>query len=80
MESSISPAQDFYLITPSDTVDLPTRIRALVVAVAGTVTVHKLSDGSTVVLSLPAGIFPTTNIARVLATGTTATGFTGMCV
>lgn len=79
MESSISPGQDFFLITPSDTVPLTTRIRALVIGVGGAVKFTKV-DGTTVTTTLPAGIFPVTNITLVWATGTTATGFTGITI
>lgn len=77
MESSISPASDFFAVVPDDGNDLPQHIRALSVSVGGAVKVNK-RDGSTTTITLPAGTFPAINIARIWATGTTATGLVGL--
>ena len=69
-------ADDYFPIIPSDNTDLPTETREIIIAVDGNVKLRKIS-GEDVVLSLPAGRFPFRAV-RVFATGTTATGLTGV--
>jgi len=69
-------AEDYFPITPNDGADLPTETREIIIAVDGSVKVRKLS-GEDVVLTLPAGRFAL-RVKRVFATGTTATGLTGV--
>lgn len=67
-----APLTDWAAVTPSDTVDLPMRPRALFVGQAGNVVCRSLS-GSEVTFALSAGWHPMRPV-RILATGTTATG------
>ena len=66
-------------ITPSDTVDLTTYAKALEVVTAGTVSVLPIANyaaGSTTAVALgnlPVGYIIPIQVARVFATGTTAT-------
>jgi len=75
LQTDMSPSDDYFAITPSDTVDLPKPIRALGVAVGGTVKVTK-PNGAQDTLTLPAGVFPM-KVVRIWAGGTAATGLTG---
>lgn len=69
-------AHDYFPITPSDGFDLATETREIIIAVGGNIVLTKL-DGSDVTLTLPAGRFAL-RAQRVKATGTTATGITGV--
>jgi len=66
-----SPAVAHYLITPSDTSDLPVRPRAVYVNTAGTAVLQD-NDGEAVSYDLAAGMVLSLRPVRVLATGTTA--------
>jgi hypothetical protein len=66
-----SPAVAHYTITPSDTLDLPVRPRAIFVNAAGTAVLQD-NDGETVSYELQAGIVLSIRPTRVLASGTTA--------
>lgn len=72
-----SPALRIEPITPSDTEDLAHVTRALNVATAGTVRVTTVT-GQTGDIHVAAGIPFPIRAVRVLATGTTATGITGL--
>ena len=65
-----SPAALAAAVTPSDSTDLPTSSRALYVGTVGNVAVVTVG-GSTVTLVGASGWMPV-RVARVLATGTTA--------
>lgn len=73
-----SPADDCAAVTPSDTVDLPFRCRALYIGVAGDVTVLA-KDNSTAVLfkAVPVGVLAI-RTSRVKATGTAATNIVAL--
>lgn len=75
-ESFTGTARDFFPVTPNDGLDLPTDVRALMVATAGTLRVTRIGGG-VVNLTVPAGVLPIA-CERVHATGTTATGITGL--
>lgn len=67
-----------FLITPSDTVNLPVPIDALECTVGGTVTAI-MPLGNSVTYTLADGATQFMNSAiRVMSTGTTATGLTGI--
>lgn len=72
------PITGGFAITPHDTDDLAILPRAIMVTGAGAVTVI-LKDGMTVTLPglAPGAIYPF-RTARILATGTTATGIVGL--
>lgn len=74
-QTDSSPSDLPFSITPSDTIDIPRKIRSFSVAVGGNVKVTRL-DGTDDTLSLPAGMCPA-GVKRIWATGTTASGFVG---
>jgi hypothetical protein len=67
-----SPAINHYTITPSDTVDLPQRPRAIYVNAEGNAVLQD-EHGTNVTYAVTAGQVLTFRATRVLATGTTAT-------
>lgn len=67
-----SPATRHHAITPSDTVDLPTRPRALYCTGAGTASVMD-EAGTSLTYTLEVGDRLEFRATRVMATGTTAT-------
>lgn len=70
---------DGYAVTPSDTVDLPNGpTNALYVTGAGNVAVNLYDGGTATLTGLAAGQIVEINAARVLATGTTATGVSAL--
>ena len=70
------PADDAYMITPSDSANLPTQCRAIRVGVAGDV--HVLTRiGQDRTLTLLDGEVFTCGVLKVFATGTTATDLLG---
>lgn len=72
------PAVSGFDITPDDNVDLPTLPRALMVTGGGDVAVQ-FRDGSSLVLpGLTPGVIYPLRPARILASGTTATGLKGL--
>ncbi len=66
-----SPAVAHFVISPSDTVDLPVRPRAIYVNTAG-MAVLEDNDGEAISYNLQAGSVLSIRPTRVLATGTTA--------
>lgn len=74
-----SYARGMSAIVPSDTVDLPTYAKALYIAAAGTISfipIANYAGGSSspiTLISQPAGTIIPVQVARVLATGTSAT-------
>lgn len=73
-DETIGPARNAEPVTPSDTIDLVTRPRFLIVSGAGNISMD-LDNGITRIIACPAGIIPLSPI-RVRATSTTATGIT----
>lgn len=69
-------ARNYYDVTPSDSTDLATPCRALMINVGGTIRLTR-QDGTVVNLTVPSGLFPG-YVVRVHATGTTATGITAL--
>lgn len=67
-----APADDIFAITPSDTADLATIPKSLVVTVAGNLAVRG-TGGTTVTFPVTAGQIVPLRARRVMATGTTAT-------
>jgi hypothetical protein len=66
-----SPAVAHYVVTPSDSADLPVRPRAIFVQGAGTAALQD-RDGQVVTYDLAAGAVLSIRPVRVLASGTTA--------
>lgn len=73
-----SPICGGFDISPDDVTDLQNVTRAIVLAVAGDIAVI-LKNGDAITLpALAAGVIYPVRVARVLATGTTATGIKGL--
>ena len=73
-----SPVTGGFAIAPADDADLPSATRAILVGGGGDLSVVML-DGSEVVLpGLAAGAVYPFRVARVRATGTSATGVVGL--
>ncbi len=72
------PAADSYQITPSDSVQLPTRIRGFYVGVTGDVTVVTAGGNTVLFKAIPAGKIMPVQALYVKATGTTATNLVGL--
>lgn len=75
MYSPTEPGVPF-AITPSDTVDMTAASRAIVIAEGGDIKVTGI-DGVTETYTYPAGCYAI-RVNRVWATGTTATGISGI--
>lgn len=77
--NSVSTAHDAIPVVPSDTVDLPSTARGLLIAVGGTLKVNTLEGGAgnPRALTVPAGVFPVA-VTRVFNAGTAATGITAL--
>ena len=75
-EKITDPADNIAPVTPDDGTDLTDVTRGIIIAVGGTVK-FTLLDGTAVTVTLPAGQF-SIRVARVWATGTTATGITAL--
>lgn len=76
MQTDMSPADDYFSITPSDSADLAVMPRALAIASGGTLKVTK-PNGNTDTLTVPAGVLPI-RVRRVWSTGTSASGISGL--
>ena len=65
-------------VTASDATIFPLSLRGLYVGVSGNVAIVFTNDESITLTNLAAGVIhPITNIKKILATGTTATGIVG---
>lgn len=71
--SLIGPITRLVTVVPSDTTDLPEVTRALYVGVSGTVHVLTAEGNDVTLTALVAGQLHWIRVARVFATGTTAT-------
>ncbi|WPZ23565.1 hypothetical protein T7987_17825 (plasmid) [Sulfitobacter faviae] len=65
-------------VTPSDAADLPQMTRGVMVAYVGDLAVVLKSGDAVTLPALSPGVIYPIHIARVLATGTTATGIKGL--
>ncbi len=72
--SLTSPAADAATIVPADGIDLQHVSRAIYVGVGGDLTVQMASGAVVTLAAVPAGALYPLRAARVLATGTTASG------
>ena len=73
-----APAGHAPLITPNDTTDLPYITRAIYVGGTGDVKLTTVGGETVTFASVPAGTVLPIRVARVLATGTTATAILGL--
>lgn len=74
--SITAPALGALVITPSDSTNLSSPIRAITLNVGGTLAWLNEEGAAQATAMLPAGTYPLI-ATRILATGTTATGLTG---
>lgn len=75
----VSPAQECFSITPTDSAELPRATKALFIGVGGDVTLVPLSGTAAVTFrNLPAGSILDVRVRAVRATGTTASALVGM--
>ena len=73
-----SPIGGGFDVTPSDAADLPQVTRGVMVASTGDLAVVLKSGDAVTLPALSPGVIYPIRIARVLATGTTATGIKGL--
>jgi hypothetical protein len=73
-----APAERAEPIIPSDTTDLPRATRALYVGQSGDVVLRMTSGATVAFTGMQGGMIYPLRIARVLASGTTATGLVGL--
>jgi len=73
-----SPADHAAVVTPSDSTDLPNFCRGLYVGVTGNVAVVTTGGSTVTFYALNAGCVLPVRVARVLATGTTATNLVAL--
>lgn len=76
MDFQVRPAMRTYVITPHATNDLTERIRAISIAVQGTISYQNWEGVDCVTDELPPGLYPI-YMQKVYVSGTTATGLTG---
>jgi hypothetical protein len=72
------PARHGFAVTASDSVDLPSETRAIYVGGAGDLSVVLAGGDEVVLAGAPAGSLLPVRVARVKATGTTATLMVGL--
>lgn len=77
-KSILAPLDEAFSVTPSDTADLPYVTRSLMVTAAGDVSVVMKSGDTVTLPGLEPGTIYPIRVARVRATGTTATGIVGL--
>lgn len=73
-----SPAEGGAAVTPSDSEDLPTASRALYIGGAGNVAVVTVGGDTVTFVGLASASILPVRVARVLATGTTATNIVAL--
>jgi hypothetical protein len=71
--SGLQSADNFQVVSPSDSVDLAFQSRALYIGGAGDVSITNVSGVAIVFVGVPAGAILPVVTNRVRATGTTAT-------
>ena len=75
---AIHPAMYAQAVTPSDSADLPLKARSLYVGGAGNVALVTMGGSTVTFVGVPAGGYVLSTVARVLATGTTATNIVAL--
>jgi len=83
VESLSQPAENGAVVTPSDTVNLLVTTRAVLVGVAGNISVEMMGIGTTspnhtLVIPVSAGIVYPIRCTRINSTSTTATGIVAL--
>lgn len=72
------PADEFFAITPSDSVDMDNKVRAVYVGGAGDISCVNNKGVSVLFVGVSAGSWLPIRTNRVNATGTTATNLVGL--
>jgi hypothetical protein len=75
--NATNPGDDAFPVTPNDGADLAEPVRALLIGVAGGLSVVTLTGMTRTFPSVPVGLFPV-GVRRVRATGTTASSIIGI--
>ncbi|KIC45463.1 hypothetical protein RA29_20700 [Tateyamaria sp. ANG-S1] len=73
-----APARDAEPIIPDDAIDLSVATRALYIGEAGSVQLRMVSGQDVTLANVQAGVIYPLRIARVMATGTTASGLVAL--
>lgn len=73
-----SPAEYAYVVTPDDGADLGFTTRGVYVGVSGDLHVDLVGGSEVTFVGLAAGVVHPLRVARVYATGTTATSIVGV--
>lgn len=73
-----APAEDAFAVTPNDGADLASVTRGLWIGVAGDVSVVTLKGTTVTLKGAPSGSLIPVRVARVRATGTTATNIVAL--
>lgn len=73
-----SPAQNAFVVTPNDSADLAYAARSLFVGGAGNIAVDTTGGDTVTFTGVVAGTILPVSVARVYATGTTATNIVGL--
>lgn len=76
--SASSPSIDQIEVSPSDTVDLTSPVRALYIGVGGTLRITNAKGNVRNFVALPQGIILPVAATRIHATGTTADSIVGL--
>lgn len=77
-DSPSGPARDAFMVTPHDTSELPRLPKALLIGVAGTLTLRAVDSTSDVTMTVAAGQIVPIRAAHVRATGTSAGQIVGL--
>jgi len=76
--SLTSPARDAEPIVPNDAADLPSATRGIYVGAGGSLQVQMVSGQTVAFDNVQGGVVYPLRVARVMATGTTATGLVAL--
>ena len=71
--NELYPARKFANVTTSDSTDLISRSRGILLGVAGDIAIHDENGNTVVISALAAGVIHPISTKRILATSTTAT-------
>lgn len=78
-QSSMTPSENPFAVTPDDVTDLPVVPKAIYVGGAGTIVLRGIeSEQDVTFVDVPAGVQLQVRPRRILATGTTATGIVAL--
>jgi len=79
VDSPMTPAENCFVIAPSDTAELPRATKAIYIGEAGDVTLVPVRGKTPVTFrNLPAGLILDVRVRAILASGTTARELVGL--